>query len=346
MPRTRISPGSLCGSRHAARRAHEVFPIRVADDWGALRHAVAHGVGELDFVQHLFNLGVECRAAYDDLVALAAQSRHQAVAELAVDGVAQHRHFTQHLDFRAVVLAEDALAHNLLDEHRHDDDEVGLDLFECLEDDGCGQCACDERHVDADAEFVHQLEGHAVQMCRREQRDDVHAGVQVGQHLFGEGHVAPHRPFGNHDAFGGRCRSRRVVDHQQVVRLVAHVVDVVGADVGTVAERDKVIGHQHELALGVGHEPLDHLGREFVQQRDGHCAIGEGGQQGDAPLCAVAATDGEAETGLVAGLAPHLVIFCNLTCHVAVGERLSLIVREGGQIPVVTDALFEHRVQS
>ena len=209
--------------RHAAGAAAGLPPLGVGDDRGALRHAVADGEGEVDLAHELLDLRVEGGAAEDHLLEAAAEGVDQAVADLLADhlvhdGDAHQRLVTVHhgLDLGFV---------HLLEDQRHGDDHVGMDLGEGLHDHLRARGARQEVHVRADGHLEEELEHHAVHVGGRQHRDHLRlAGHLRLGHLAGEADVAPQRAVREHDALGEAGGAGSVVDHGKFLGLVLIII--------------------------------------------------------------------------------------------------------------------------
>ena len=73
------------------------MPIGVADDRGALRSTIAHGIVKANLVQQVFHFAVEGSTTDNDLVEAATESLDQVFADFVADARADNGQFEQHL---------------------------------------------------------------------------------------------------------------------------------------------------------------------------------------------------------------------------------------------------------
>ena len=122
----------------SAGAAHEVAVVAVGDERGRLGRAVAHGQGKSDMAEEVLHLAVEPRAAKHHLEELAAEDILHLLEDARLDLLVDHRHVEQQVDVALLDEREHHLADDLLDDHRHDDDDGGMDV---------GTGALDERRA-------------------------------------------------------------------------------------------------------------------------------------------------------------------------------------------------------
>lgn len=79
-----------------------------------------------------------------------------------------------------------------------------------------------------------------------------------------------------------------------------------------------LVAHEEQLGFGVVDDVVDVVGLELVQNGDDDCSIGDGGQEGDGPMGAVASADGNLVAGLDACTLQYDVELGYLPGHVFV----------------------------
>ena len=102
--------------------------------------------------------------------------------------------------------------------------------------------------------------------------------------------------------------------------------------------------HEEDLRIGMVHQVVDVSGLEFVQQGDRNGPVGHCGEETDRPVGLVAGDDDD----LVAGTDPIVLVgqmhLRDAAGEVAVQERFSLVVGQGGTPPVISETLLEEFV--
>ena len=356
----------------------------VADDGGALRHAISYRIVEADLVQEFLHLRIEGGAAQDNLLELAAEGVGEFRAELLLN------HFVQHGDMPIILGLvneglELALVH-LLHHQRNRDDDVRMHLAESLHDNlGAGNAA-QEMHMHAYGHLKEELEHHPVHMGRREHGHHVHPGLQHGAGILGgELDVGVEGPVRNHDTLGKTGSAGGIVDDGQLFGAVLVIIEVLRLEVIgiTVAEllvqmfahlaallavciqelevvdlhhngqvrhflrREALpdnVVHKKDTGFGVVHQVMDVSGFELVQDGDGHGAIGDGGQETHAPVGLVAGADGHFVSFLQTALLKGNVQFGNAAGHIPVGQGHSLEVGQSRAVPVLDETLLQQFV--
>ena len=114
----------------------EGVPVAVADDGGALCGSVANGIGEVDLFEELLYLLVEGGTADDDFVELASEGIDHLLADFLVYLEVDDGHLHKQAHTVVLYLGEYLFADNFLDDQRHGNNNDGLDVGECLGDDG------------------------------------------------------------------------------------------------------------------------------------------------------------------------------------------------------------------
>ncbi len=291
----------------------EDAPVFVADDGAALGHAVADGVGELDEVQEVFHFFVEGGASDDALVEVASEGIVQLVADGVVDGLPEQGDGGEEADVGLVKDGENFVSDYLLQDEGHDDDDDGLDVLECLDDDLRRGCLGEEMHVASDEELEQEVEGESVHVGHGQHGQCLVAGMEV-EGFVGEVHVGPDGAVGQHDAFAPACGAAGVAEQGQVVGLLAEVLDLgwlqvgIGAHVdgerlvfhGEVADvehaRLELVGvfvaANDELGLGMVVDVLNLLDAEVGKDGYDDGAVAECCVEGDGPVGAVALAQG------------------------------------------------------
>ena len=102
--------------------------------------------------------------------------------------------------------------------------------------------------------------------------------------------------------------------------------------------------HEEDLGLGMVDQIVDILGFEFVQEGYGDGAVGQGGQETDAPVGLVAGAEGHLVALLQAAFLESDVQQLDALRHIGVFERDALVVGEGFALPILFDALLEQFV--
>ena len=86
---------------------------------------------------------------------------------------------------------------------------------------------------------------------------------------------------------------------------------------------------------------MDGVRLELVQNRYSHSAIRDYGKESYAPLGTVAAAERYFVAGNNSGGLEHNLQFNYFACDVAIGERLSVEVGNGLEIPVDADSILK-----
>ena len=79
------------------------------------------------------------------------------------------------------------------------------------------------------------------------------------------------------------------------------------------------------------------VGLEVMKYGHGHSAVGERGDGGDGPLCAVFAAEGYLVAGFYAGMLEKEVQFGNFAGDVAILKRRTFEVGKGKSFPVLAN---------
>ena len=102
--------------------------------------------------------------------------------------------------------------------------------------------------------------------------------------------------------------------------------------------------HEQDAGLGMVHEIVDIAGLEFVQDGNGDGPVGEGGEETHAPVGLVPGTDGDLVAPVEAALLEGDVQLGDPAGDVPVGQRHTLVVGQGGTVPVGPEAFLEDLV--
>ena len=353
-------------------------PVLIGKQRAGLGHAVAHEVRELDLPEDLLDLGIEGGAAHDELLHVAAEGLHEAVLDLLVDDLVDAGDLEEELHEGLVDGRLDLGLVDLLHHERHGDQQVRLDVGECLEERGRGRGLAEPVDGRAVAERVDELDYEAVHMGHREHRDHL-ARRDVA---LAEVDVGAEVPVGQHDALRVAGGAGSVVDRGQVVPVVGredHIVravagrplgrergvdpgvglrDLVGSGVEQLpgVDVDDELDSRHlvdvqllELilvgeegdALGVIHQEGGPVGGEVGQQRHDHGFVGVHGEVGHTPGGAVAGPEGDLLTLLDAEFLEEKMEFLNLGGHLAISEGLTADAVEGGLVPVLARCILQ-----
>ena len=216
---------------HAHGGGHEVLMVAIGDERGTLGGAVAARDGEADVDQELFHLLIEGSSTHDDFLDIAAEGFDHLVADGLLHLLAHHGHVEQEAYGVVLNLREHALADDFLDDQRHGDDDMGLDVLEGLCDDGRRRQAGEEEQMTPVAEAEDELEGHAVHMGHGEDGEHVLAGLDVlREQAHAEVQVAPERAVGEHDSLGEARGARGVVDEGQFFGRIYMIMHMLGTE--------------------------------------------------------------------------------------------------------------------
>ena len=220
----------------------------------AFGHAVADGDREADLHQERFGLLVHRRAAHDEDRDVAAEGVHEFLADHRIDGRIEQRNL--HGDRHGALLQQrkHLFAIDLLEDHRHAADDRGPDHGHGFDENFRRGNPPQQRDVAADGQRCEEVEGAAVGVGQRQERERAAPFLEiVGSRLgverrHGEGDVAREVVHREHHALRVARRARRVVEqHHPVVRNVG-VFDVADAESARVF-RTVVL---HDVALELG----------------------------------------------------------------------------------------------
>ena len=281
----------------------------------------------MDLAEEGLYLGVESRAAEDDLFEAAAECSDEAVAYLLLYGLGQQRNV--HHGAGAVGYRLELGLVDLFHDERHGDDDVGVYLLEGLHYDlGAGD-AGKEVHVAAEYHFVYQFEHQAVhvgggQHCNHfGSTGHLRFGIECEIDVGVEGTVRKHHAFGESGSAGGVVDKRKLLGTIFVVfdirgfesvriLLVESLGDVVadsrqrfaaGVEIGEVVHKhhDLEPGHlglgktfpfgfpyEEDLGFGMVYEIVDIAGLEFVEDGHGNGSIGKSSQKAYSPVSLIA----------------------------------------------------------
>ena len=371
------------GNRLAAGALAGAEPFFVGDDGAAFGHAVAYGEGEVNLAQEGLNLGIEGGAAKDDLLETAAEGGDEPVAYLLLYGLCKQRHVHHglgavgdRLELGLVDLfhdeghGDDYVRMNLLEGlhydlgARHTGQEVHM--------------GTDDHLV---YQFEHQTVHMGGREHGHHFRCAGHLGLgEIGEVDIGvERPVGQHDAFGEAGSAGCIIDQGQLLGAVLIVidvlRLEAFGVFLVeslgdilsdcrkgfaaGIEVGEVVHQDHDLqtGHlglaeplpfsladEEDLGLGVIHEVMDVAGLEFVQDGHRNGAVGKGGEEAHAPVRLVARAEGDFVAFLQAALFKTDVEHRDAFANLAVCERATLIVRQGGAVPMLLEAFLEELV--
>lgn len=124
--------------------------------------------------------------------------------------------------------------------------------------------------------------------------------------------------------------------------IVFHANDAVEAGHVPVVQRGPVaVAYEEEAGSGVVDDVVYVVGFEFVQDGDGNGSVRQGGDEGDAPVGAVAAAQADFVAFPYAGVFEPQAQFFHFPGYVAVGVADAFVVGEGGKVPVCFYAVFQ-----
>ena len=219
-----------------ARSGLELVVGREADERRALGHAVADGDRELDLHQERFGLLIHRCAADDEYVYVVAEGLQQFFADHRVDGRVEQRnlHGDRHgafFEHRHHLLAVD-----LFEDHRYAADDRRLDHGHGFQQDLGRRDFTQQGDVPADGQRREEVEGAAVGVGQRQERqrasalaEIVGAGLRV-DHAAGETYVAREVVHREHHSLRIARGARRVVEQDDLVVGDLGVLDVVYAE--------------------------------------------------------------------------------------------------------------------
>ncbi len=212
-------------SRLTAGAGNEVLIVLVADDGGALRGTIAHGVSEPHVVQEGLHLLVEGCATNDDLVEIAAEGIGDLLADHLAYLLADDRHMEEHTHTVVLNFGEHLLADDFLNDQGNGDDHRWFDTSESLGDDGGTRDAGEVEHMTAPDELEDELERHAIHVSHWQDADNRVAALEfLAQYVAREIDIAPEGTVGNHHTLGESRGTAGVVDQRQFFGTLLDVI--------------------------------------------------------------------------------------------------------------------------
>lgn len=183
----------------------------------------------MDLAHELLDLGVERRPAEDDFLKASAERVNHGVAYLLEDELVQDRY--AHECLVAVHHGLYLALVEFLDDERHGDDDIRMNLRERLHDHLRARCAGEEVHMRTDGHLEEELEHHAVHVRRRQHGHHfgLAAHLRLGD-IGGEPYVAPERPVRDHHALGEAGGPGGIVDESKFIRLVLHIAYILRSE--------------------------------------------------------------------------------------------------------------------
>ena len=244
---------------------------------------------------------------------------------------------------------DDAVLVHLLDDERHGQDGGRADLRERLDQDRRRGDALQVADARAHGIGIQQAERHLVGVRHREDGQEDGTLVLVlripgVEHRRAEVAVAQHHALGRSGGAGridqGGHVHRVGRDHAPVAGegVVVLLDEFEGLDVDDQVEaRERGLAHFLELAarheerlgLGVREDALHLAGRQLVEHRHGHAAIGRDGEEGDAPVRHVLGQDGDLVEGAHAEIAEDAGQVVGRLLEPGIGIGLGAVRKDG-----------------
>ena len=241
--------------------------VAVADERSTLRGTEAHGEGEVDALEELLHLLVESCSTDDNLVGLAAKGIVHLLANHLLHLLVHNRHHQQQAHVVVLNLREHTLADDLLNNHRHGNDQRGLYLGIGLSNERRAGQTCEVEDVNAVAEGEQELEGQSIHVGHGQDGNHVcarlHNGTQLGEC---EVEVSPQRTVRQHHTLRESRGAAGVVDERQFLGAVLVVVHVLLAEVFRILCTEELV----QVLAGIGDLLLArYQQREVGQVHDG-----------------------------------------------------------------------------
>ena len=139
----------------------------MADQRAALRHAIAHGEGELYLVKELLHLAVKRGTTDNHFLKRTAESLDQTVADLGIDGMVNERHGQGPTNGTAGDHRHNLLSVDLFENQRNAYHEIGAHLGQCGEQQFRGGSFSEYGHVSSHSHRHEHVERTPVGMRQR-----------------------------------------------------------------------------------------------------------------------------------------------------------------------------------
>ena len=101
------------------------------------------------------------------------------------------------------------------------------------------------------------------------------------------------------------------------------------------------VSHKKQFGFAMVDDVVNLVGLEFVQDRDGHRAICQGGEEDGTPMCAVSSAKCDSVSLFHIAVLEDDVKFLYEPGYILILERFAFIIRQSIKIPVFLDALFD-----
>ena len=205
---------------------HKFTPRRVAHQRCTFRHAIAHGERETDFVEKFLHLGIKRRATHDNFFKASAKRLHEFFTDLVVDFIVEIRHSERPAQESLANHRHNHFGIDFFEHQRHQNHQIGFHLTHSLHNHLRRRDSTQQRDVSAASQRRQHIEGAAIGMSQREEREVSRAGVAKPR--FNAIHnVAANVVAGNHHPLAKAGGARCVVDvHQSVARhlRIFHII--------------------------------------------------------------------------------------------------------------------------
>ena len=208
----------------AAASCHIVVLMGEGDEWSGFGGSVAHGDRKAHADEEVLNLLVEWCATHNHLVRAIAKLAEHELANLLLDALVDDRHVHQEAGTVGLYMWEHFLSYNLIHHERHGEEDVWLNLSQCLRDERWARQAGEEEDVVTHHDVEEELSHQSVHVCHRQGREDVAVLSYLRSHGIDEiVEIAPECPVRQHHTLREPCGSAGVVDHRQFFRII-HVI--------------------------------------------------------------------------------------------------------------------------
>ena len=365
--------------RLAARTGHKLGPPLIAQQRAGLSHAIAHRIGQVNLLEELLGVRVECSTTHDETFHSTAEGFYHFFARSPIDQGPQARDCQRH--FCLLHRGFDGIGIDFLHHQRHRDHHVGLDVTHRLEQRGGRRRLAQEIDGDTVDVGVDELDGQAVHVGQRQHRDD---GLAGGIREMSVREVVGVRDgvIGEHHALRVARGARRVVDDGQVIAIVIGIRHMLGehavgilliegflAVVPRIGQRlvlmpedavildidgslevghlirihlrpDVIVNKQHHTVRMVGQQS-NGVGMEVSQQRNRHTAIDIDAPERHGPPGAVACAQGNFVALVDAYSVKKDTELFNVDGQVSIGKSIAIVVTQGFLCPMVADGFLQ-----
>ena len=141
----------------STRTLYKGLPVAIANDWGTLCCSITYGVWEFDSLEECLYFLIESSTSNNYLIEFAAKSIDNLLTYLLAYLFRYNGHREQEAHTVVLYLGEYFLADNLLDNQRHGNDNLRLDVGESLGNDSGRRNAVEVIDMTTMQEFKDEL---------------------------------------------------------------------------------------------------------------------------------------------------------------------------------------------